>query len=94
MHVAAALAVLAGIAATDAICGLELGTWSRGPDHAQAVDLLREVAALHDPTLPSKLKRLLEDKNAAHYSPSLVTREKARAMIRQARALLEEAERV
>jgi len=30
-HVAAALAVLAGIAAADAICGLNLKKWSRGP---------------------------------------------------------------
>lgn len=40
-HVAAALAVLAGIAATDAICGLSLGKWSRGQDHNQAAGSAR-----------------------------------------------------
>ena len=71
-HVAAALAVLAGIAAADAICGLSLGKWSRGQDHSQAVDLLDDVA-LRDTTLPTKLRRLLADKGAAHYSPTLIT---------------------
>ncbi|MBM6404828.1 hypothetical protein JQN72_11305 [Phycicoccus sp. CSK15P-2] len=92
-HVAAALAVLAGIAATDAICGLSLGRWSRGQDHAQAVNLLGEVA-LRDTTLPTKLRRLLAEKDAAHYSPSLITVEKARAMVRRATALLAEADRL
>ncbi len=92
-HVAAALAVLAGVAAADAICGLTLGKWGRGQDHAQAAGLLAEVA-LHDVTLPAKLKRLLADKDAAHYSSSLITVEKATAMVRQATALLAEAERL
>ncbi len=90
-HVAAALAVLAGIAAADAVCGLSLGKWSRGQDHHQAVDLLAEVA-LRDDTLPSKLRRLLADKDAAHYSSTLITLDKARAMVRQAAALLAEAD--
>jgi hypothetical protein len=92
-HVAAALAVLAGIAASDAICGLTLHKWSRGSDHAQAVALLREVA-LRDTTLPTKLQRLLADKDAAHYSPALITIDKARGMVRQAAALLAEADRL
>jgi hypothetical protein len=90
-HVAAALAVLAGIAAADAVCGLSLGTWSRGQDHHHAVDLLGDVA-LRDPTLPTKLRRLLAEKNAAHYSPTLITVEKAKTMVRQAAALLAEAD--
>lgn len=91
-HVAAALAVLAGIAAADAICGLSLGKWSRGSDHGQAADLLQEVA-LHDSTLAMKLRRLLADKDAAHYSPSLVTFDKATTMVRYAGALAAEAAR-
>ena len=92
-HVAAALAVLAGVAAADAICGLSLGKWSRGQDHAQSASLLGEVA-LQDPTLPTKLRRLLADKDAAHYSSSLLTVDKANAMVRQATALLAEADRL
>lgn len=90
--VAAALAVLAGIAAADAICGLGLGKWSRGQDHNQAVDLLRDVA-LRETTLPTKLGRLLAEKDAAHYSSTLITVPKARTMVRQATALLAEADR-
>ncbi|WP_404380530.1 hypothetical protein LL946_10870 [Knoellia locipacati] len=90
-HVAAALAVLAGIAATDAICGLSLGKWSRGQDHGQAVIMLGEVA-LRDTTLPTKLRRLLADKDAAHYSSTLITVERAKTMVRQAAALLAEAD--
>jgi hypothetical protein len=71
-HVAAALAVLAGIAAADAICGFSLRKWSRGQDHRQAVNLLSDVA-LQDTTLPIKLSRLLAEKDAAHYSSALIT---------------------
>ncbi len=90
-HVSAALAVLAGIAAADAICGFSLGKWSRGQDHNQAVDLLGDVA-LRDTTLPTKLRRLLADKDAAHYSSALITVVKAKSMVRQAAALLAEAD--
>lgn len=90
-HVAAALAVLAGIAAADAICGLSLGKWSRGPDHRQAAELLDEVA-VRDSSLPTKFRRLLADKDAAHYSPSLITIDKATTMVRRAAALLAEAD--
>lgn len=90
-HLAGALAVLAGIAATDAISGLSLGKWSRDQDHALAVTLLGDVA-LRDTTLPIKLRRLLADKDAAHYSSTLVTVEKAKTMVRHAAALLAEAD--
>ena len=90
-HVAGALAVLAGIAAADAISGLSLGKWSRGQDHALAVTVLGDVA-LRDTTLPIKLRRLLADKDAAHYSSTLVTVEKAKTMVRHAAALLAEAD--
>ena len=90
-HVAAALAVLAGVAAADAICGLNLGKWSRGQDHAQAVTMLGDVA-LRDTSLPIKLSRLLAEKDAAHYSAALVTVEKAKTMVRHAAGLLAEAD--
>jgi hypothetical protein len=81
-HVAAALAVLAAIAATDAICGLSLGRYSRGQDHGQAVSLL-EIVDLQDPTLPAKLRRLLSAKDDACYSPRLMSRTDAQALVRQ-----------
>ena len=84
-------AVLAGIAAADAIGGFSFGKWSRGQDHAHAVKLLSEVA-LRDTTLPTKLRRLLADKDAAHYSSAPISVEKAKTMVRHATALLNEAD--
>ena len=92
-HVAAALAVLAAIAATDAICGLTLGHYSRGQDHTQAVALL-ETVDLADHTLPTKLRRVLASKDTVHYSPRLVSTSDARGLVRQARALVKAAERL
>lgn len=92
-HVAAALAVLAAIAASDAICGLRLRQWSRSDDHSSAVEILQTVV-LHDSTLPTKLRRLLAEKDLVHYSPNLITVASARSMIRNARALLNEADRL
>jgi hypothetical protein len=91
VHVATALAVLSGIAAADAICGLQLSKWSRGSDHGQAVELLATVS-LRDSALPSKLRDLLGSKDEVHYSPRLVTLGRAKTMLREARALLAEAE--
>ena len=54
-HVAAALAVLAAIAATDAICGLQLGRYSRGQDHDNAAALL-DTVDLPDHTLATRLR--------------------------------------
>lgn len=93
MHVAAALAVLAAIAAADSICGLRLGGYSRGQDHAQAVAVL-ETVDLPDTTLPAKLRRILSAKDLVHYSPNLVSKTDAEALVRQARALVEAAERL
>ena len=61
------------------------------PQSAILLNLLGEVA-LRDTTLPAKLQRLLADKDAAHYSPRLITVEKAKTMLRQAAALLTEAD--
>ena len=55
------------------------------------MQLLGDVAR-RDATLPSKLQRLLADKDAAHYSATLITLEKAKTMVRQAAALLTEAD--
>jgi len=70
-HVAAALAVLAAIAATDAICGLRLGRYSRSQDHDTAAALL-DTVDLPDHTLPTKLRRVLASKDNVHYSPRQV----------------------
>ena len=92
-HVAAALAVLAAIAATDAICGLQLGHYSRGQDHNQAAALL-ETVDLPDHTLPAKLRRVLASKDTVHYSPRLISKTDTQTLVRQARALVDAAERL
>ena len=50
------------------------------------------AAALRDTTLPTKLRRLLADKDAAHYSPNFITVDRAKSVVRQATALLAEAD--
>jgi hypothetical protein len=92
-HVAAALAVLAAIAATDGICGLRLGRYSRGQDHDQAVELLESVD-VGDRSLPVKLRRVLAAKDAVHYSPRLIAKGDAQSLVRNAAALVEAAERL
>ena len=47
-EVAAALAVLAGIAAADAACCHRLGVRSRGQDHARAIELVKQVVPRGD----------------------------------------------
>lgn len=89
---AAAVSVLAGIAAADAICAQVLGRRSRGEDHGQAVDLLRE-ASPGDKELPQALRRLLDVKDQAHYGTNLVKREDAVGAHRRARLLLDAAKR-
>jgi hypothetical protein len=69
--VSVALAVLAGIAAGDAICGHDLGECARGQDHRQAVTLLRTVRGTED--AGAALGRLLDLKDAAHYGPDVTS---------------------
>lgn len=92
-HVAAAIAVLAAIAAADAICGLRLGRYNRSQDHNQAAALL-ETVDLPDTTLATKLRRVLASKDNAHYSPRLISKTDAQGIVRQASALVEAAERL
>jgi hypothetical protein len=90
-HVAAALAVLAGTAASDAISGLRLGRYARGQDHQQAIQLLESVDPI-DRNLPGRFRRLLSAKNQAHYSPHLMTASDARALIHLARSIVDVAD--
>ena len=86
--VAAALAVLAGIAASDAACCAKLGQRSRGQSHHQAVDLLAQIvpdgagAAKH-------LKHLLDLKDGAHYGVIHVSDKELTSALRHSRALID-----
>jgi hypothetical protein len=64
--VAASLAVLAGIAASDAACCVALGKRSRGQDHKLATSLIREVVPGGDEAA-KRLDRLLALKDSAQY---------------------------
>ena len=94
--VAAGLAVLAGIAASDAICGIRLGRIHRGEDHPGAQDLLRQATS-DGQKLGTVLGRLLSVKDAAHYGVLAVSARKAADAKRWAELLVpraaEESER-
>ncbi|MBW3665578.1 MAG: DNA-binding protein [Actinobacteria bacterium] len=88
--VAAALAVLSGIAAADAACCARLGHHHRGQDHRGAVDVLGTV----DPggaAMARDLQRLLDRKDAAHYGLTGVGAADERRMVSWARRLYERA---
>ena len=85
---AAALAVLAGIAASDAACCAALGRRSRGDDHRQAVGLVEQVAP-GGTRAASSLRRLLSLKDEAQYGFFDVGGKDLQAALRQAKALVE-----
>jgi hypothetical protein len=90
LNVTADDAILAGIAASDAICGLALGVVHRGDDHHGAEDLLR--GATHDgQRLATTLRRLLSLKDAAHYGAPVVSMRKAADATKWAAQLVERA---
>ena len=57
------LYILAGIAASDAICGARLGEYAQGENHADALAVLKRA----DPTLVASLQRLLSRKTEWAY---------------------------
>lgn len=90
LNVAAGLAVLAGIAASDAICCARLRIRHRGDDHRGAADLLR-TATPDGSNLARVLLRLLDLKDEAHYGVMVVAARKASDAVRWARTLVDRA---
>jgi hypothetical protein len=90
---AAAVAVLAGVAACDAACCKALGRRSRGPDHHEAEDLVRQVEP-GGKVAAIALRRLLDLKDAAHYGLFDVSGSDLRTAIRQADKLVTFAEAI
>jgi hypothetical protein len=86
--VGAALAVLAGIAASDAACCAALGRRSRGQDHHDAEELLGQITA-GGAAAAQTLRRLLDLKDTAHYGLIDVSPQRLTASIRQASRLVE-----
>ena len=85
---AAALAVLAGIAASDAACCAALGRRSRGQDHMQAGELVEQIAP-GGARAANSLRRLLDLKDEAHYGFFDVGGQDLQSALRQAQALVD-----
>lgn len=71
-NVAISNAVLAGIAATDAICGHLLGHAAKGDAHDEAIRLL-DTAGPDATPWANDLRRLLALKTNSQYSPLVLT---------------------
>ncbi|SFK44816.1 hypothetical protein [Cellulomonas sp. KH9] len=84
---AASNAVLAAIAASDALCGQALGQHAADHDHRAATTLLRTVEP-DGPRLANKLGRLLSDKTVLQYG-TFCTRATAEQAVRDARSLVD-----
>ena len=83
----AALAVLAGIAASDAATCHRLGERSRGQGHQVAIPLLKTVVP-NGPELAKDLVRLLDLKDSAHYGVLGVSDIEARHAVDWARRMV------
>lgn len=90
--VAVSLAVLAGIAAADAVCCKVLGERSRSQDHHDAEGFLRRVPA--GDKAAKQFQELLALKDEAHYGLFDVSGAELKRALRCARALVEFAEDV
>lgn len=90
--VSAALAVLAGIAASDAACCAALGRRSRSQNHHDAEQLVSQIEP-GGTAAASTLRRLLDLKDTAHYGLIHISRQKLTAALRQSRSLVDFAAR-
>lgn len=91
--IAAALAVLAGIAASDAACCATLGLRARGQAHDQAVAVVATVAP-HGADMAKDLDRLLRRKDDSHYGLGFVSAGDANEMVGWAKRLVARARAV
>jgi hypothetical protein len=91
--VAAALAVLAGIAAADAACCAALTRRSRGEDHREAAALLRQIVP-GGGRAATALIELLKLKDTAQYGLIPITRRELTTALRRAKRLLDFADDV
>lgn len=86
-NVVVGVSVLAGIAASDAICLAARGERSSEPDHVAAIAVLRKV----DPALADELSKLVALKPGAHYGTSFISDEDRTRALRAAGKLVLEA---
>ena len=86
--VAAALAVLSGIASADAACCAALGRRSRGEDHREAAALLGQIVPAGERAARALIE-LLNLKDTAQYGLIPITRRELTTTLRRARTLLD-----
>lgn len=87
--VAAALAVLSGIAFADAACCAALGRRSRGDDHREAAILLRQIVPAGDRGRQGTARAAQPEGHRAQYGLIPITRRELTAAIRRASRLLD-----
>jgi hypothetical protein len=90
--VAASLAVLAGIAASDAASCARLGLRARGQSHVEAVEILATVEP-RGPDMAKDLQRLLNRKDDSQYGLAFVSAGDAGRMVTWAKRLVAHARR-
>jgi hypothetical protein len=90
-NAAAGNAVLAAIAASDALTCLRLGRHSRGQGHGEATGLLRSLRP-DGPRLAKDLATALTVKDAAHYGSVFVSPAALKSTLRAATRLVTAAE--
>jgi hypothetical protein len=102
-HVAAGLAVLASIAASDALCCRLLSERSRGQNHRDAIGLLGTIRfgdgverarARRARGLSEALATSLDLKDASHYGTTLLEAPQVRKLLRTATKLVDAAKTV
>jgi hypothetical protein len=88
---AAEIAVSAGIAASDAVCGHVLGYKIAAESHSDAIAALREAS---NASTAKHLSALLDAKSAQSYGDRLPTHAEASRLVLHARRLLDAAETI
>lgn len=91
--VAGSLAVLAGVAASDAACCAALKQLARGQDHEEAIALVKSVSPGGE-QMARDLGRLLALKDSAQYGVLVVPTDRAESAVAWARRLVETARQV
>jgi len=86
--VAAALAILAGIAASDAACCAKLGMRSRGDDHQQVQEFLKQITS-DGAKAASQLSELISKKDTAHYGVINISQTELQKLMRRAHFMVE-----
>ena len=92
-RVAVSNAVLAGIAASDAVCCARLGRHAVGDDHRAAVELVGSIGP-EGRQVVKALTSLLSVKHKAQYQTAAVGKADATAAVRRAQTLIATAERL